>query len=324
MSNKNLTAFIYKGGIFAPNSNLKHMKKYLKQKCMFGKLIQIKHAIITGVLLMCLQTAQINAQVAFGIVNPNETTKKEPIDDVQFTVLYETKMVTDTLKPEKTISESMILKVGVVSSSYYSYTRSVTDSILSEQLKKSGNIRVDNNAENFGIISYQIYKNYPTGKVTTLDKVAMNRFRCEEENEIPAWELLPDTATILYYTCQKAVCHFKGRYYEAWFAPEIPRHEGPWKLHGLPGLILKASDSQGHYTFECTGLTSADEKLMFGADGYESISRKNLDRIYERYAADPVGYMTSSTPNIKVVVRDESGENKSVKNIPYNPIERTD
>ena len=278
-----------------------------------------------GVMMMCLQPVLLNAQMALSILNPNEKIKMEPIDDVRFIVQYETKMITDTLNPEKKIEESMVLKVGTTSSSYYSYTRYLTDSLLGEQLKKGGNVRIEKkNEENMGIVTYQIYKNYPAGKVTTLDRLAMNRFRCEEENEMPAWELLNDTATILSYLCQKAVCRFKGREYEAWFTPEIPRNEGPWKLYGLPGLILKASDSQGHYTFECTGLTNNDEKLMFGADGFESISRKNLNRIYERYAADPIGYVTSSSPNIRIVMKDESGENKTVKNMPYNPIERTE
>ena len=301
------------------------MNKKLNQKCMNGKLIQVKNAIIIGVMMMCLQPVLLNAQMAFSIVNPNETTKMEPIDDVLFIVQYETKMITDTLNPEKKVDESMVLKVGAVSSSYYSYTRFISDSILGEQLKKSGHIRIEKeNAGNMGFVTYQIFKNYPAGKVTTLDKVAMNRFRCEEENDIPAWELLPDTATILSYLCQKAVCNFKGREYEAWFTPEIPRNEGPWKLYGLPGLILKASDSQGHYTFECTGLTNTTEKLMFGADGYESISRKNLNRIYERFATDPAGYISSTNPNVKLVMKDESGENKTIKNMPYNPIERTE
>ena len=301
------------------------MEMNLRKKCMSGKLRQIKHALIMGVMMMCLQPVLLNAQMALSIIDPNEKIKMEPIDDVRFIVQYETKMITDTVNPEKKIEESMILKVGATSSSYYSYTRFVTDSLHGEQIKKNGRVRIEKkNEENMGIVTYQIYKNYPTGKVTTLDKIAMNRFRCEEENEIPAWELLPDTMTILSYLCQKAVCRFKGRDYEAWFTPEIPRNEGPWKLHGLPGLILNASDSQGHYTFECTGLVNTDEKLMFGADGYESISRKNLNRIYERYAADPIGYVTSSSPNVRIMIKDEHGDNKPAKNMPYNPIERND
>ena len=282
-----------------------------------------KLLFITGLLIVSLQAVLVNAQMALTIANPNENIKEEPIDDVQIIVQYQTKMMPDTLKPENITDESMVLKVGTKSSTYYSYTRFVTDSLFKEQLIKSGNsvIRRERSSE-MGIVTYQIYKNYPTGKVTTLDRIAMNRFRCEEENEVPAWQLLTDTMTILSYHCQKAICHFKGRDYEAWFTSEIPRSEGPWKLHGLPGLILKAADSQGHYSFECTGLINADEKLMFGAEGYEPISRKNLNKIYERYAIDPVGYITSSSPNVRIIVKDESGENKSVKNMPYNPIER--
>ena len=282
-----------------------------------------KLVFITGFLIISLHAVVVNAQMALTIVNPNEKVNEEPIDDVQFIVQYQAKMMPDTMKPEKIMDESMILKVGTKSSLYYSYTRFVTDSLLKEQIMKSGNgmIRRER-SEDMGIITYQIYKNYPAGKVTTLDKIAINRFRCEEDNEVPAWELLTDTMTILSYSCQKAVCNFKGRDFEAWFTPEIPRSEGPWKLQGLPGLILKVADSQGHYSFECTGLINAEEKIMFGADGYEPISRKNLNKVYERFTTDPVGYVTSSSPNVRIVIKDESGEDKSVKNMPYNPIER--
>ena len=40
-----------------------------------------------------------------------------------------------------------------------------------------------------GRITYRIYKNYPTGKVTTLDRLATSNFRCEEKNEEPVWTL---------------------------------------------------------------------------------------------------------------------------------------
>ena len=268
----------------------------------------------------------VNAQVVRRI--SNENMKKEPIDDVQFIVQYQTKMVTDTINPEKVSEESMILKVGSKSSEYYSYTRFISDSISKEQRKGQNPININGvsirainqgSFPNSGIVNYQIYKNYPEGKVTTLDMVALNSFRCEEENEIPSWQLLNDTMTILSYSCQKAVCHFKGRDYEAWFTPEIPRSEGPWKLHGLPGLILKAEDSQRHYTFECTGLINRSEKLLFGADGYEPISRKNLNKIYERNATDPIGYAKSSSPDIGIMV---TYNDNSLKNMPHNPIER--
>lgn len=261
------------------------------------------------------------------IMDPNETMKADPIDEVRLIVQYELSSIPDTLHPDKTESEMMMLKVGDKSSQYYSYNRFVTDSLFREELRKSTNgqtIQRQASGSNPGRQTARIYKNYPQGKTTTLDQIVTSRFRCEEKTEIPQWELLPDTATILSYPCRKAVCSFKGRDYEAWFATEIPRSEGPWKLQGLPGLILRASDTQGHYRFECTGIIRPqdEEMLMFGADGYQPVSRKDLNTMYKRYAADPLGFVASTSPNVKMIMKNAAGEDIKPKDTPFNPIER--
>jgi GLPGLI family protein len=253
--------------------------------------------------------------------------KAEPIDEVRFIVQYELTCVPDTLKPENTENETMMLKVGNKSSQYYSYNRFVTDSLFLESLRKSTDGRAMQRQtpdSNPGRQTARIYKNYPSGKTTTLDQIVASRFRCEEKNETPQWELLSDTATILSYPCTKAVCSFKGRNYEAWFTTEIPRSEGPWKLQGLPGLILRANDTQGHYRFECTGIirSQAGEMLMFGADGYQPVSRKDLNTVYKRYASDPLGYVAATSPNVTVIMKNEAGETIKPKDTPFNPIER--
>lgn len=51
----------------------------------------------------------------------------------------------------------------------------------------------------------------------------------------------PDsTADVLGYECVMAESDYHGRRWRAWFSPDLPLPFGPWKLHGLPGLILKA------------------------------------------------------------------------------------
>ncbi len=55
------------------------------------------------------------------------------------------------------------------------------------------------------------------------------------------WTIANDlTKNILGYECIMAQTDYHGRKWTAWFSPEIPVHEGPWKLHGLPGIVLRA------------------------------------------------------------------------------------
>lgn len=44
---------------------------------------------------------------------------------------------------------------------------------------------------------------------------------------------------ILGYPCQEATLEFRGSKFVAYFTHEIPTTFGPWKFHGLPGLILE-------------------------------------------------------------------------------------
>jgi len=64
------------------------------------------------------------------------------------------------------------------------------------------------------------------------------------------WTLLDESKEVGGMKCQKAKASVHGREYEAWFASEIPLPYGPWKLQGLPGLILEAWSMDGEVSFE--------------------------------------------------------------------------
>lgn len=279
-------------------------------------------SLMAGVILSA--TAQIT------IIKTDDIRKSEPIDEVVFRAQYELKMVEDSTKTDRQPnSETMMLEVGKKSSLFYSYTAYARDSVLMEDVKNNVSQDVMNeHSKAYGNarITYKIYKNYPSGKVTTLDRLATSSFRCEEMNEKPEWKLLPDTLTVLSYLCHKAACHFRGRTYTAWYTLEVPVSEGPWKFCGLPGLILKVEDSRGHYSFQCMGVEQSKNKvqILFGSKGYEAVSRKNLNKIYERYSKDPMGFIASTAPNVKVTMTDERGNIMKNVTFPYNPIELSD
>jgi GLPGLI family protein len=64
------------------------------------------------------------------------------------------------------------------------------------------------------------------------------------------WNITDSTKKIGKYVCTKATAHFRGRHYTAWFTPKIPVPYGPWKLAGLPRLILQAHDSLNKIRFK--------------------------------------------------------------------------
>ncbi|MGL5938012.1 MAG: GLPGLI family protein [Phocaeicola sp.] len=102
---------------------------------------------------------------------------------------------------------------------------------------------------------YAIYKNYPQkGMLTTTDR-ALKKFYYSEPIERLKWQLIPRDTTLLTYKCQFATTTFRGRSWRVCYTLEIPISEGPWKLHGLPGLILYAEEESGTFKFECIELT---------------------------------------------------------------------
>lgn len=81
---------------------------------------------------------------------------------------------------------------------------------------------------------------------------------------IPAQDWQPEEGDTLIadYACQKARCDFRGRQWTAWYTLDIPYSNGPWKLGGLPGLILKADDAAGDFSFTCISISTAKEKVV--------------------------------------------------------------
>jgi len=71
---------------------------------------------------------------------------------------------------------------------------------------------------------------------------SINQIFIKEKKPQIDWKITTETKQIGKFTCSKATTHFRGRDYTAWFTMAIPVKFGPWKLHGLPGLILEAYD----------------------------------------------------------------------------------
>jgi GLPGLI family protein len=75
----------------------------------------------------------------------------------------------------------------------------------------------------------------------------------------PEWEIIGDSVSkIATYDCIMAKGNVCGRKYTVWFTPEIAVNCGPWKLWGLPGLILNARSDDGEVDIQLRSLNKTE------------------------------------------------------------------
>ena len=101
------------------------------------------------------------------------------------------------------------------------------------------------------------------------------------------WKLINQDTIIRGFNCKKATLNYGGREWIAWYNPEIPITVGPYKFHGLPGLIMSISDSENIFSFIVNevkrGDFTFDSKIedYFVKDGGKPFESIKLDEFYK-------------------------------------------
>ncbi len=149
---------------------------------------------------------------------------------------------------------------------------------------------------------FVLYVGHPEGEVSVFDKITPNRYFYTEPLPDFQWELTDDTLTVGGYLCQKAVGKYGGRTWTAWYSEEVSAPYGPWKLRGLPGMILKAEDKDGIFRFDFARLMQRTAKMGYmGKNGYTTmernkfISRRNKTFCSKQYVQNPRYYIPDGT-----------------------------
>ena len=131
-----------------------------------------------------------------------------------------------------------------------------------------------------------VFRSKPDNEMTVYDKAGSleQGYYTEPIGEIQ-WEIGDSTKNVLGYECTIATADYHGRHWTAWFTPEIPLQEGPWKLTGLPGLILEAEESTGQHSFVATGLEASNQEIypIYPYRQYDKMSRMEMLRQYRNY-----------------------------------------
>jgi GLPGLI family protein len=250
--------------------------------------------------------------------------KYQVLDSAYIKCSYKLTYLKDSTNHNHKLTDTQTLLTGKVISKYYSQEVLDWNHYIKANFENKDYPSIDSR----GLWTTELFKNYPQGKetVTDIGSVVEGNYVYEEELPVFRWEISNERQAILSYSCQKATVSFRGRDFIAWFTTEIPVPNGPWKFGGLPGLILKLSDSKGHFIFECNGIEQLKKKepIRYYQLNYTKISREDLNKLYQRRHKDFAAYNASL--GIKTLEMDEQARTfkevvHSSKSRPYNSIE---
>lgn len=217
-------------------------------------------------------------------------------DKFEYKVTYKLTYKLDSTARDEYKSEYMVLYTGHQLSKFSSRAKTLSNPIV-RKINSASTSRAALTQFHYEILKEkQSGNSYYTLQMPKLD----DRFYYFEKMDQLEWDILPETKRIEDYDVQKATTSFAGRDYIAWFTPEIPIAEGPYKFNGLPGLILEIADTKEQWVFEFFGLEKLSPKIFYrlNLNKFAKTNKKQLQDLWYRYRRDPFSY--SNNPNITI------------------------
>ncbi len=217
-------------------------------------------------------------------------------------------------------NHQMILLAGTTCSKFYNPVTEYLDSLEStpegkntyNQMKMAGFTSGKMKDVPSRSLPMYVFK-HKDGDMEVFDGNIASMFRYTEPYEAQVWEIGDSTKNILGYECVIASTDYHGRHWTAWFSPDIPIQDGPWKLSGLPGLILEAREDAGQHHFVATGINSTTKQitLNLGADHYEKTDRISMLKTLRKFEDNPEAALGASL-GVKIKAKERIEYDKSL------------
>ncbi|MDH6307969.1 GLPGLI family protein [Dysgonomonas sp. PFB1-18] len=243
------------------------------------------------------------------------------IDQSLIECIYEYSVTDSDLNQSRTYYD--ILQVGKTKSKYFSYKSYRTDSIVYKKdinkiTRKEYETIIRSNSISMGS-PYTIIKNKDSQIIDYYDRIFIDYYVIADSLNIMKWTLKNKSEIVCGYLCQIAETNFRGRYWTAYYAPDLPINDGPWKFSGLPGLILKVEDSDKEHIFNAITLRKSADEIYIEKKSYFKTNRKQFNQNLNKYKSNPSSFIAGS----QLAPKKLSGEEKNHQNrkLFYKPIE---
>lgn len=270
-------------------------------------------ATLCSLLLLLGGIAPLAAQIP---TMPLPVEEGDSIDQVQYRVYYRLDFVSDTEDRDYVIQDIVRLDIGSKHSKEYSWRLYQADSVAKSAREMGKLPRWVNDL----VPPIVLYKAYPSVGNITVDYRLPSKapvMTYTEKKPILAWQILSERKELLNFHCQKAEITWAGRHWVAWFTPDVPLPEGPYKFGGLPGLIVELYDTDKDYHYTCTGFEKGlgEEKMLRWRWEQRPTTREELDKIVRRLYANP-------EQALKALGTPTRFAGDAMLDLPYNPIEK--
>ncbi|RZL41647.1 MAG: GLPGLI family protein [Pedobacter sp.] len=248
-------------------------------------------------------------------------------------VYYTLKHKRDTTKKDSIYFENMILYVGKNISLFTSLDRVEQKLKIGKSIEEQTKNWTGPGSPRFKALSglrktsnQDIFQFQKEKKIIINEYLILNYLYEDSFDEIE-WRLFAETKYFNKIKCQKATANYKGRKWEVWFAPEIPFETGPWKLHGLPGLIVEAVDSTKQIQFLFNGFENLNDNQVHNLIKIPNNAIKanlvSIIKLKSAMYANAKGFFTAQLQAARGILDAKEVEGFSFKKI-NNPIELTE
>jgi Protein of unknown function (Porph_ging). len=155
-------------------------------------------------------------------------------------------------------------------------------------------------------VPFSILKNYTTKKVIILEEINGQTFGYLKDTAIyKNWHLLNDTIRIQNLLCHKAKYTQDSLSVTAWYCTELPFQDGPLSYSGLPGLILKAENSNG-WKAEINSIVYNNDKKEIDIPLYTIITEEAFIKAKKANREALLNNMQSQDGNVKMKIEPKS------------------
>lgn len=203
-------------------------------------------------------------------------------DSTRYSITYLLSYQPDSLNKNRILREQFILLVSDSLSYFSSIKFMEQEKYVAELFEKlsSGQINSLNqsNLPKTGF-SFKIFSIISDSNIIKLSTIDLEKYGTIYS--FPSWKMESNIDTVNGFVCRKATLDFAGRKYSAWYSLEIPIQEGPYIFKGLPGLVMKISDSKAHYTWEVVNILNKTAETVpeYSSKGVKWISRAEMLRL---------------------------------------------